>query len=174
MDPIRWLTDHATWIPQAGTALDVACGHGRHAIWLVRHGLSVTAVDRDDVALGRLGQAVADQSLDLEILQEDLESGPAAVWARTFDVIVVVHYLHRPLFGSLIDALRPGGLLVYETFTREQARLGKPTNPDYLLTPGELPRLVHPLEVLASREGFFDGRHVASVVARRPSTVLLK
>jgi hypothetical protein len=67
----------------------------------------------------------------------------------------------------LIDALAPGGLLVYETFTRAQAARGKPTNPDFLLKPGELLDLVRPLEVLASREGDFDGRMIASVIARR-------
>ena len=84
-----------------------------------------------------------------------------------FDVIVVVHYLHRPLFPSLVNALRPGGVLVYETFTRAQAARGKPTNPAFLLEPGELLTLVRPLEVLASREGDYDGRSVASIVATR-------
>jgi SAM-dependent methyltransferase len=87
----------------------------------------------------------------------------------TFDVIVVVHYLHRPLFPALIEALAPGGVLVYETFTRAQAARGKPTNPDFLLEPGELLDLVQPLEILASREGDFDGRMIASVIARRGS-----
>jgi hypothetical protein len=81
----------------------------------------------------------------------------------------VVHYLHRPLFAALLGALRPGGVLVYETFTRAQAARGRPTNPAYLLESGELPRLVQPLAILASREGDYDGRMVASVIARRRS-----
>ena len=78
-----------------------------------------------------------------------------------------MHYLHRPLFPALVEALAPGGLLVYETFTRAQAARGKPTNPDFLLESGELLDLVRPLEVLASREGDYDGRMVASVIAAR-------
>ena len=99
----------------------------------------------------------------------DLEGGENPFPRSTYDVIVVVHYLHRPLFPALVEALTPGGLLVYETFTRAQAARGKPTNPDFLLESGELVELVRPLEVLASREGDYDGRMVASVIARRGS-----
>ena len=88
--------------------------------------------------------------------------GPA-----TFDLIVVTRYLHRPLFPRLVEALAPGGVLVYETFLVGQAERGHPRNPAFLLEPGELLRLVHPLEVLRSREGDFDGAMLASVVARR-------
>ena len=77
-------------------------------------------------------------------------------------------YLHRPLFPALVRALRPGGVLLYETFTKEQARHGRPSNPEFLLDPGELPDLVAPLEVIRRREGEFEGRHVASVAARKP------
>ncbi len=97
----------------------------------------------------------------------DLESGEHPFRGSAFDVIVVVHYLHRPLFPALIEAVAPGGLLVYETFTRAQAARGKPTNPDFLLEAGELLELGTSLEVLASREGDYDGRMIASVIARR-------
>ena len=82
-------------------------------------------------------------------------------------MIVVIHYLHRPLFPALRAALRPGGVLVYETFTRAQAARGKPTNPDFLLQPGELRDLVGPLEVLVEREGEFEGKMLSSVIAQR-------
>ena len=84
----------------------------------------------------------------------------------------MVHYLHRPLFPPLLAALRPGGVLVYETFTIAQAARGKPTNPDFLLRPGELRDLVGSLELLAWREGEFDGRDVASVVAQKSRDVV--
>lgn len=100
----------------------------------------------------------------------DLEVPGAQVGRAQFDVIVVVHYLHRELFPALVDGLSSGGLLVYETFTRAQAALGRPSNPRFLLEPGELLELVRPLEVLSLREGFHDGRHVASVVARRSAS----
>jgi tellurite methyltransferase len=97
----------------------------------------------------------------------DLETDNAVLPADAFDLIVGVHYLHRPLFPPLKAALRLGGLLVYETFTRAQAARGKPTNPAFLLEPGELRELVQPLEIVVEREGDFDGKMLASVIARR-------
>lgn len=127
----------------------------------------MTAIDRDLEGLTHLQRAASSQGLAVTTLAQDLEAGEAMLGTNVFDVIVVVHYLHRPLFPALLEALCPGGLLVYETFTRTQATFGKPTNPRFLLEPGELGRLVQSLEVLDAREGFFDGRHVASSIARR-------
>jgi hypothetical protein len=107
--------------------------------------------------------------LPLRAEVRDLERGGHPLDRLAYDVIVVVHYLHRPLFPALIDALAPGGLLIYETFTRAQAARGKPTSPSFLLEPGELVELVRPLEVLESREGDYEGRMVASVIGRRPA-----
>jgi SAM-dependent methyltransferase len=158
---------HAGLLPREGRALDVACGRGRHALWLAAHGLTTLAVDRDVDAIRELNEAARERRLPLRAEVRDLEDGSNPFRGSAFDVIVVVHYLHRPLFPALIEALAPDGLLVYETFTRAQAVRGKPTNPDFLLKPGELLDLVRPLQILASREGDFDDRMVASVVARR-------
>ena len=167
MTPARWLTDHASLLPHGAMVLDVACGTGRHALWLAAHGSSVVALDRNAIAIETLQREAAVRGLRIDATVRDLESGLHPLPRHTFDVIVVVHYLHRPLFPSLIAALRPGGLLIYETFTRAQAARGKPTNPDFLLMEGELRRLVEPLEILDWREGEFDGRDVASIVARK-------
>ena len=165
--PARWLSEHAGLLPSRGTALDVASGRGRHALWLAARGLDVVAVDRDEAALAALRGDAAARDVAVETRVVDLETAAPALPVDAFDVIVVVHYLHRPLFPLLRAALRSGGLLFYETFTRAQAARGKPTNPAFLLEPGELVALAPPLEVLARREGTFDGREVASVVARR-------
>ena len=85
---------------------------------------------------------------------------------RAFDVVVVVHYLHRPLFPQLLAALRPGGVLVYETFTAAQAARGSPTNPAFLLGRASFADW-SAARGAGAREGDFDGRMVASVVARR-------
>jgi SAM-dependent methyltransferase len=167
--PARWLVQHAHVLPSAGQALDVACGRGRHAIWLAGRGLHVLAVDRNADAVRDLNEEARARQLPLRAEVRDLEGGANPLPRSVYDVIVVVHYLHRPLFPALIDALAPGGLLVYETFTRAQAARGKPTNPDFLLESGELFDLVRPLEVLDSREGDYDGRMVAGVIARRSS-----
>jgi SAM-dependent methyltransferase len=165
--PARWLADHAHLLPHGATVLDVACGRGRNAIWLADRGSSVVAIDRNEDSIRQLQQEADARGLPVTAMVRDLEAGAPALGLASFDAIVVFHYLHRPLFPSLIAALRPGGLLIYETFTRRQAARGKPTNPEFLLMEGELPRLVRPLEILDGREGEFDERHVASVVARR-------
>lgn len=167
-DPCNWLVDNSRLLPRAGTALDVACGRGRNALWLAGRGLKTIAVDRDESAVAFVNQEATRHVLPLWAQAVDLENGPPFLRPSSFDVIVVVHYLHRPLFPALVAALRPGGVLVYETFTRAQAARGKPTNPAFLLEPGELEKRVQPLEIVASREGDFDGRMVASVIARRP------
>jgi tellurite methyltransferase len=166
--PSAWLVDHERLLPRSGDALDVGCGHGRNAVWLAALGLRTRAIDRDEQAV-RFTNAEAVR-LGLPLLAEtvDLECGNPPLVPAAYDVIVVIHYLHRPLFPALREALRPGGVLIYETFTRAQAARGKPTNPAFLLEAGELRGLVHPLEILVEREGDFEGRMLASVIARRP------
>jgi SAM-dependent methyltransferase len=162
-----WLTGHADLVPLSGDALDVASGRGRNALWLAERGLRTLAVDRDADSVRALNEDAARAGLPLRAEVIDLENGSTEIERGSRDLIVVVHYLHRPLLPSLIEALRPGGVLVYETFTGAQAARGKPTNPAFLLEPGELFELVRPLEILARREGDFEGRMIASVVARR-------
>lgn len=161
MDPAAWVVENEVLLPRAGRALDVASGAGRHALWLAARGLQVTALDRDPARIA----ALRDLGIDARVA--DLEAPGATLPADAFAIVVVVNYLHRALFPSLVGALAPGGLLVYETFTAEQARLGRPTNPDFLLEPGELRRRLAGLTVLREREGVHDGRAVASIVARR-------
>jgi SAM-dependent methyltransferase len=165
--PARWVTEHANLLPPCGDALDVACGRGRHALWLATRGYRVRAVDRDAALVHALAEKAAGRGLALRADVLDLESDSVTFGTDAFDVIIVVHYLHRPLFPVLARALRPGGTLVYETFLRQQASRGKPTTPAFLLEPGELRDLVAPLEIVVEREGEYDGRFVASVVARR-------
>jgi len=164
--PAAWLVGNADLLPPGGSVLDVACGRGRHALLMASAGYDVRAIDRDDVKVATLRQDAASLSLRLDAETVDLE-GSVDLGQETYDVILVFHYLHRPLFGALARALRRGGLLLYETFTTAQAATGHPKNPAYLLEPGELPRLVAPLDVERQREGHFEGRWIASVAARR-------
>ena len=165
-EPSRWLVSHRALLPASGDALDVASGRGRNALWLVRQGFRTTAIDRNEAAIADLQAQARRESLPVLGLVMDLEAAEAPRLGA-FDVIVVTHYLHRPLFPSLLAALRPGGTLVYETFTTAQAARGKPTNPAFLLEPGELRRLVTPLDIRAWREGDYEGRCVASIVAMK-------
>jgi tellurite methyltransferase len=164
-DPSAWLVGHQGDLPPDGDVLEVACGRGRNALWLARRGLKTTAVDRDAEAIATLDALARRDSLPLAARVVDLEGPRLSLGHAAFDLIVVTHYLHRPLFPALRTALRPGGVLIYETFTRAQALRGQPTNPAFLLEPGELVRLVSPLQVVDAREGDFEGRMVASVVA---------
>ncbi len=170
--PSSWLVENADILPRSGRALDVACGSGRHALLLGAVGLHVHAVDAHAAKIETLREAAGRSGLPVEAEVKDLEVDGVDLGDSLYDLVLVVHYLHRPLFPAIFRALRPGGLLLYETFTADQARRGKPTNPAFLLEHGELPRLVAPLEVLRERDGDFDGRMVAAVAARktRPGT----
>src|SRR5262245_56063388 len=158
--PAPWVLENLDLLPRRGRMLDVACGGGRHALFFASRGWTCRAVDGDAARIEALREAAQRLRLPLQAEVLDLETGPADLGRDAYELVLVVHYLHRPLFPALRRALAPGGLLLYETFTTTQAARGKPTNPDFLLEPGELPRLVAPLEVLRQREGDFEGRFV--------------
>jgi SAM-dependent methyltransferase len=166
--PSSWLLENLDLLPPGARTLDVACGRGRHALLLASAGFPVEAVDRDAGLIDSLRAMAERFELPLRAEVRDLEAGIAELGSEAYELVLVFHYLHRPLFPALVRALAPGGLLLYETFTVEQARRGKPTNPDFLLEPGELRERVAPLVVLREREGEFDGRMVAGVAARKP------
>jgi SAM-dependent methyltransferase len=131
--PSPWVERFAPLIPEGGTVLDLACGAGRHTRYLRARGHAVLAVDIDVAS-------VADLSTDesVEILAADLEGGEWPFSERRFAGIVVTNYLHRPLLPRLVESLAPGGVLIYETFARGNEKLGRPSNPDFLLNPAEL------------------------------------
>jgi rhodanese-related sulfurtransferase len=170
--PSSWLLANVDLLPSAGGAggaaevLDVASGNGRHALLLASAGFKVRAIDADESALSILRTTAAAIGLAIDAARVDLESGDADLGAAGYDLILGFRYLHRPLFPVLLRALRPGGVLLYETFTRAQADRGKPTSPAHLLETGELRRLVEPLRVLRERDGEFDGAMLAGIVAR--------
>jgi len=165
MTPAPWLTEHRHLLPPRGEALDVACGRGRHALWLAAQGFSTLGIDRDADAVLALNEEARRLRLPLAAAVVDLEAGEVSLGHAAYDLLVVMRYLHRPLFPSLLAALRPGGVLVYETFTRAQAARGKPSNPRFLLEDGELRELIRPLAVLVEREGDVDGACLAGIIA---------
>lgn len=146
LHPSAWVTRFASLIPEGGSVLDLACGSGRHARYLLARGHPVAMVDRDVSGLADLARAGG-----AEIVRHDLE-GPAP-WPfgpRRFAAVVVTNYLHRPLFGHLLASVAPGGILIYETFAEGNAAFGRPRNPDFLLGREELLDRVRPhLRVIA-------------------------
>jgi SAM-dependent methyltransferase len=126
-----WVREWISWIQPGGAVLDLACGSGRHARLLARMGFEVDAVDRD-LSL------YADPPAGVATREADLEQGAWPYAGKRWAGIVVTSYLHRPLLPILVDSLEPLGMLIYETFARGNERFGKPSNPAFLLQPGEL------------------------------------
>jgi len=148
-DPSQWVERFAAGVPPGSCVLDVACGRGRHARLFAQQGCAVDAVDVDAEAGAALSGTPG-----VRFLCADLESGPWPYAGRSFDAIVVTHYLHRPLLPLLAGSLAPGGRLIYETFVAGHERFGRPTNPGFLLRPRELLEVFGPLlVVLAFEEG---------------------
>ena len=140
--PSAWVVRWAPLITH-GTVLDVACGGGRHARLFLSRGLRVVAVDREPRAIP-----------GARFVQADLEGGnPWPFFGERFEGIVVANYLHRPLYPMLLEALAPGGILIYETFMAGNERFGKPSNPEFLLRPGELLEAFRTLRIVAFEQG---------------------
>lgn len=132
--PSDWIARHADLVPEGGTVLDVAAGAGRHTRLFRRLGHPVVAVDIDSAGLADL----ADDP-DVQLLRHDLEDGgPWPLAGRRFAGVIVTNYLWRPILPDIVASVGPGGALLYETFAAGNERFGKPRNPDFLLTPGEL------------------------------------
>ena len=131
--PSSWVTRFAPEIEPGGPVLDLACGSGRHSLFLLQRGHRVTACDIDVSRLTDIQEEAG-----LEIIAADLENGSWPFSERQFSAVVVTNYLHRPLFPDILAALTPGGLLLYETFAAGNESFGHPRNPDYLLKRGEL------------------------------------
>lgn len=152
-----------------GPVLDLACGYGRHSLAAARLGLPVLALDRDEKALRAL-QRIAPPLV--HCVRADLEGdAQIPVAPASCGAILVFRFLFRPLARTIVQALRPGGLLLYETFTIHQRNLGQgPRNAAFLLQPNELPRLFAALQPIAYEEVVTEGPRpaaLARLVARR-------
>lgn len=167
--PEPFLIEVMDLIPR-GLALDIASGRGRHAIALARRGFRVVAVDYSSEAIRMLATAASIERLPVFPIVADVASLPARRGA--FDAAVNINFLDRALFPSFIEALKIGGVMLAETFLVDQAEIGHPRNPDFLLKHGELRELLAGMEMLRFREGmvtYADGSHAwrASALARK-------
>jgi len=152
MSASAWVCRWADQIPAGSQVLDLACGAGRHAVYLAGLGHQVDAVDID---LHTSAPVRATPGISWR--QADLEQGGGHIPAATYQGIVVTNYLHRPLFAEIIAGLAPSGVLIYETFAHGQQAYGRPRNPLHLLLPGELLEVVRGhLRVLAYEDIVLD------------------
>ena len=147
--PSPWVARFGVLARRGGPVLDLACGGGRHSRFFLERGHPVTAVDLDLRGVEDLRHHAR-----ATLVQADLERGDPFPVPGPFAAIVVTNYLHRPLLPALLDALEPGGLLLYETFAMGNQRLGRPASPAFLLRSGELLELARGrLQVLAYEHG---------------------
>jgi len=148
--------------PAGGSALDLAGGAGRHAIWLATQGWEVTLIDISETGIELARQKAGPVASHVHLVVDDLTHFTAA--QTQFDVLMVFFYVGAKCFSGNCEAIRPGGLMVYKTYTLAQAGLaGGPKDPAHLLEPGELLRLVAGLRVL----------HYSEVVAEKATAELV-
>ena len=148
--PARVLSENAYLLPESGEALEVACGMGGNAVFLAQHGLDVHAWDISQVAVKKLQEYALSEKLTLIAeVRDSVQDAPAE---NSFDVIVVSHFLDRTLMPLLINALKPDGLLFYQTFSKLKVDDSGPSNPDFLLGDNELLSLCAPLRTVVYRE----------------------
>jgi SAM-dependent methyltransferase len=151
--PSPWIVRFASLVPPGAAVLDLACGSGRHTRLFLTRGHPVTALDRDVSGL----EDIAEQP-GLEIVQADLEDD--SLWplpGRRFGAVVIVDYLWRPILSRILESVAADGVLLYETFALGNEAYGRPTNPDFLLAPGELIEAVQSqLQIIAYEHGYLE------------------
>ncbi len=165
-EPRALLVEARHLLPANGSAVDLAGGPGTDACWLAGHGLTTTLIDASSVACTQAAERARSLGVELDTIVADLETDP--IPGGPYDVIHIANYLHRPMLGTVADALNPGGLLLMTVATTHNLeRHDRPPRP-FLVEPGELPALVPTLEPLRFDEAWRDnGRHEARLIARR-------
>lgn len=151
--------------------LDLACGCGNNGVVLSRLGIPVVFADRSEPDLAKIERQLEDEALPGRTWLVDLEQpGTSPLAGLEFSAILAFRYLHRPLFPALRESIMPGGLVFYETFTTENRRFGRPSNPDFLLKTGELKAIFEDWRTIFYFEGDLQqpDRNVARLVARKP------
>jgi tellurite methyltransferase len=165
--PSPFLVEHADLI--SGRVLDVAAGAGRHALFLARRRCIVEAIDISWTGLHLARAAAVAEGLCLLAVQADLENFPLP--SDRYDAVINLRYLQRALLPQLQRAVKPGGLILVETFLIEQQTIGHPTHADFLLQRGELGAAFSQCDILLYEEGLFEApqpAYLARLIARRP------
>lgn len=165
-EPAQFLVENVELLPR-GRALDVAMGTGRNTIYLARMGFDAEGVDMSPEAVHAALEAARKAGVTIKGQIVNLEND-YHIEKSAYDVIICFNYLQRSLIPRFKDGLRKGGMVVYETYIVDQARFGKPGNPDYLLGHNELLRMFSDFRCLRYHEGIIEGRKaVAGIVAEK-------
>ena len=169
-EPDRFLAEALPYLPAAkhAQAVDLACGGGRNALQLARWGYQVRAIDLSAAALRLCTERAEAVGVQLETARVDLEDPGVDLGRDSFDIVTVFNFLHRPLIGAIMRSVRPGGVVIYKTYTRNQLRFGSgPRNRDYLLKQNELPRLFAGFRHVIYKEEC-ETNATAALVTQRP------
>ncbi|HJX12142.1 MAG TPA: methyltransferase domain-containing protein [Dehalococcoidales bacterium] len=165
-EPASFLMENIGLLP-VGKALDVAMGNGRNAIYLAGAGFTVTGIDISAETVAAAREAARRAGVTLTAKVADLEGG-YRIEKNAYDVIICFNYLQRSLVPAMKKGVRPGGMVVYETFIIDQAQFGRPRNPDFLLRHNELLEMFRDFRCLRYREGIIEDRKaVAGIVAQK-------
>jgi tellurite methyltransferase len=155
---------------QLGPVIDLACGQGRNGLYLAANGIPVILIDRSGDRLADARRLARKAGVKVDIRRLDLERGEGdPMEGLAAGGIMVFRYLHRPLIPAIRRSIRTGGILMYETFTRDQRQFGRPRNPDHLLQPQELRSWFEDWQILHYFEGLKENppRALARIVCRK-------
>ncbi|MFC2039277.1 class I SAM-dependent methyltransferase [Chloroflexota bacterium] len=164
--PAQFLVENIDLLPH-GRALDIAMGTGRNAIYLAKMGFAVEGVDTSRQAVEEALVRARKEGVSIQTRVEDLEQIPY-IDEEAYDLVICFNYLQRSLMPQMKNWVKPGGMLVYETFIIDQVHFGKPRNPDHLLRHNELLHTLRDFRVLCYREGIIeDKKAIASILAQK-------
>ena len=167
-EPSVFLKNHLHRLSR-GKALDLAMGTGRNSIFLAKHGYAVDGVDFSEVAIEKVNSFAQKDSLPIHLERADLTHYQIA--EKNYDLIINFYFLERALFPMMEKGLKKNGMLLFETYTVEQARYGRPRNPDYLLRPNELLKSFHNLNIIYYHERLEqegdETKAIASMLAQK-------
>lgn len=162
-----FLVENISLLPK-GRALDIAMGNGRNTIYLAKMGFDAEGIDVSEEAVKTALEKANAAGVNINAYVADIESGNYGIGENTYEVIICFNYLHRPLMPRLKEGLKAGGMIVYQTYTIDQARFGKPSNKDFLLEYNELLEMFRDFRCLRYYEGIIDNRKaVAGIIARK-------
>jgi tellurite methyltransferase len=165
--PASFLVENIDLLPP-GRAMDIAMGAGRNAIYLAQRGYDVTGIDLSPESVVEALKKAREAGVSINAVVEDLEE-TYRIEPDHWDVIICFNYLHLPLFPAIRDGLKPGGMIVYETYIIDQMEFGRPHNPDFLLRHNELLEEFRNFRCLRYREGILGPEKAAAgIIAQKP------